>query len=328
MHCYRARSGRCVGDALVVGLLAALASGASQAAEPTPGSVSIVFAGDVMLDNGPGHAVMHGTDPFAEFATILRGADISVCNLECAVAEGGKQQLKPYTFLAPPKCVALLKRYFSAVSVANNHSGDFGDEALLEQFNLLEEAQLPYFGGGRNQQEARRPLVLQRHGTRVALLAYNDFPPREFEAGTKSPGIAWLVEDQCLKEIRAVRQTERADIVIPYLHWGSELVAYPEPYQRDLARRMIDAGANAVIGTHAHVTQTVELYKGRPIVYSLGNFVFDYYPDDPPVFTGWIVKLCFGRSTGIDMETHVLSIDKAGIPHRLPAAKDAAPERP
>ncbi len=298
----------------------------AHAAEKPRTAVSVVFAGDVMLDNGPGHAVVHGEDPFAEFAPIFAQADISVCNLECVVAEGGEQEDKPYTFLAPPKCIPLLKQHFSAVTVANNHSGDFGKKAFCEQLDLFDKAGLPYFGGGRNVRQARAPLLLERHGRRVALLGYNSFPPRRFEAGPKTPGTAWLIEDQCLAEIKAARTKHRADIVIPYLHWGKEERPSPQAWQRNLARQMIDAGADAVIGTHAHAVQTVDLYRGKPIVYSLGNFVFDYYPVDPLVFTGWVVRLTFDEKAGVNMQTYVLEIDRTGIPHLVEGAKEILAE--
>ena len=271
-----------------------------------------------MFDGGPGHAVVQGENPFAEFESLFRTADISICNLECVVGEKGDQVLKPFTFRAPPCCLPLVKRYFSAVSLANNHSGDFGREGLAEELRLLDETGLPYFGGGRNRKQARAPLVLERRGMRVALLAYNDFPPRSFEAGSKTPGIAWLNPDQCVAEIKAARKEQHADIVLPYLHWGEEGEPNPEESQRALARQLIDAGADAIVGNHPHCTQTVDIYKGRPIIYSLGNFVFDYYPVDPAVFIGWVVRLSFRRSAAVELETFVVELDRTGFPHMRP----------
>ena len=307
---------------LLVGMFWLCILAVDTAAEPRRGPVRIVFAGDVMFDNSPGHAIRHGTDPFAEFATILRGADISVCNLECAVARVGRQQRKSYVFLGRPECLPLLKRYFSAVSLANNHSGDYGKKGFLDELRLLEKEGLPYFGGGRNRRQARQPLILERRVMRVALLGYNDFPPESFAAGRDTPGTAWLVEKTCLAEIKAARERHRADVVIPFLHWGSEGEASPLAYQRDLAHRMIDAGADAVVGGHAHVTQTVDMYRGRPIIYSLGNFVFDYFPVDPTRWTGWLVRLTFDPATATSLETFVFEIDKEGIPHLLPESKE------
>jgi poly-gamma-glutamate capsule biosynthesis protein CapA/YwtB (metallophosphatase superfamily) len=288
-------------------------------------TVSIVFAGDVMLDGGPGHAIVHGKDPFAEFATIFRQADIAVCNLECVISDGGEQVLKPYTFRGPRESIPLLKKYFSAVNVANNHVCDFGKEAFVEELTSLKKADIAYFGGGRDRGEAYRPLILERKGMRIALLGFNRFPPKSATAGQNEPGIAWLDEADVIKAIKAAREEHHADIVIPYLHWGKELCPEPTAEQKELARRLIDAGAHAIIGTHPHVTQSVDIYKGRPIVYSLGNMVFDYYPVDPEVWTGWVVELTINKSMEVGMETHVLEIDKAGIPHLLPAPEAELP---
>jgi poly-gamma-glutamate capsule biosynthesis protein CapA/YwtB (metallophosphatase superfamily) len=307
-------------------LLALLGPHIALAAEAEPGVVRIVFAGDVMLDGGPGHTIVHGGDPFAEFAGLLQGADIAVCNLECVLAEDGEQVLKPYTFRAPQESLPLLKRYFTALGLANNHTGDYGKDAFLRQLTTLENAKLPYFGGGRNRQQAHRPLILERHGMRVAILGYNDFQPRSFEAGENSPGTAWLVDDDVLADVNAARERDHADVVIPFLHWGRESLPEPIKWQRDFARQLIDAGATAIVGAHAHVTQTVDVYKGRPIVYSLGNFVFDYYPVDPEIWTGWIVRFTIRRTGEVDLETFVLQIDKAGTPHLLPASKEMLPK--
>jgi hypothetical protein len=306
-------------------LLTAVAGpNAGRAADDHKETVRLVFAGDVMLDGGPGHAIVHGTDPFAEFASIFHKADIAVCNLECAVAEGGEQVLKPYTFRGPLESIPLLKKHFSAINLANNHSCDFGKAAFLDQLALLKKAEIPYFGGGRNSEEAYRPLIFNRNGLRIALLGFNRFPPKAFAASPEEPGTAWLDEPDVVKAIKSAREENHADIVIPYLHWGREDTPGPTTEQKELARRLIDAGASAIIGTHPHVIQTVDIYKGCPIVYSLGNMVFDYYPVDPEVWTGWIVELNFSKPAddkplAVGMETYVFQIDKAGIPHLLPA---------
>jgi len=182
----------------------------------------------------------------------------------------------------------------------------------------LEKASLPYFGGGRNKKEAHRPLILQRNGRRIALLGYNEFPPRAFEAGENRAGTAWLVQAEAIADIKSARAVDHADFVIPMLHWGEELEPSPNDAQKSLARRLIDAGADAVIGAHPHVSQTVDIYKGRPIIYSLGNFVFDYDPGDPLVWTGWVVRLTLSKSAAPELETFVVELDPSGIPHLTP----------
>jgi poly-gamma-glutamate capsule biosynthesis protein CapA/YwtB (metallophosphatase superfamily) len=276
----------------------------------------IVFVGDIMLDGGPGHVVTNGGDPFAAVAPAFAGADLTIGNLECAIVKQGHAEDKPYTFRGPAAALPLLKRHFSAVSLANNHSGDWGKAGFVTELELLRETKLPYFGGGGNAREARTPLVLQVRGRRVALLGYNDFPPRRFAAGPASPGTAWLVEPDAVADVEAARQ--QADLVLLFLHWGDDLEPKVMPEQQALARKLVDAGADAVIGGHAHLPQTVEWHKDRPIVYSLGNFVFDYFPDDPPVWTGWIVTLTFGPESRPQLDIIPVELDPAGIPHLVP----------
>src|SRR5262249_44355219 len=108
----------------------------AQDAKASP-TVRLVFVGDVMLDRTPGRAMAAGADPFASFADVLTGADITVGNLECVVATGGQRIEKNYTFRASPDVVPFLKKYFAAVSLANNHTGDFGQSALVEMFDRL-----------------------------------------------------------------------------------------------------------------------------------------------------------------------------------------------
>jgi poly-gamma-glutamate synthesis protein (capsule biosynthesis protein) len=277
-------------------------------------SLRILFVGDIMLDGGPGHIITNDGDPFASVASTLSDSDITIGNLECAITKKGKAVEKPYTFKGPALALQVLRKHFSAVSLANNHSGDWGKLGFSGELDLLRDARLPWFGGGSNIREARRPLILTRNGQRIALLGYNEFPPQSFAATNTEPGVAWLIENDVVEDIRKARQ-QPADRIILFLHWGIEYESNPTKKQQALARRLIDAGADAVIGSHPHVTQTIDWYKNRPIVYSLANFVFDYYPNDPPLFTGWIVRLTFGKEQRPTLEKLTVELDPAGVPH-------------
>lgn len=279
-----------------------------------PGSVAIAFVGDIMLDNGPGHAVASGRDPFAACAELLLDADFTVGNLECVLGKGGKQVLKAYTFRAATDSPRYLKRYFSAVSTANNHALDFGPEGLVECLRILAAEGIPQVGGGADLAAARRPLVLAKHGIKVAIVAANGFQAAKSAAGPATPGVAPLDEVAILADIAAARK--EAEFVVPFVHWGPELVAQPRASDRALARKMIEAGAAAVIGGHPHVTQTVDVHRGAPIVYSLGNFVFDYYPVDPPEWTGWVARLTFTPDRPVELESHAVVLDAAGLPRQ------------
>ncbi|MEP7052910.1 MAG: CapA family protein [Pseudomonadota bacterium] len=299
---------------IAVALASLLLLGACSSPGPAaPGpDVHLAFVGDVMLDTLPGEAVARGQDPFADFESLLQ-TDLNVANLECSVARGGTPEQKRFTFHASPGVVAVLTRHFGAVSLANNHSGDFGKPALEETMANLREGRLPFFGAGKDLASAHAPLILTRSGLRIALLGYDEFLPRSFEATPSTPGVAWSEDEEVVTDIRAALRAG-ADVVIPFLHWGWEGEAKPSDRQRRLARAMIDAGASAVIGSHPHVTQGAEMYRGRPIIYSLGNFVFDGF-HEAATRTGWLARLTVNRRGVVRWDTVVARLDDQGLPH-------------
>lgn len=275
--------------------------------------VTLVFAGDIVLDDVAGAMIARGRDPFAAFAPLFKNADIRLGNLECVVATTGSAGDKNYTFRAHPRVLPVLKRHFDAMALANNHSGDYGREAFAEMLGLLPAAGLQFFGGGRNLTEAHTPLIVERKGLRIALLGYNEFMPRSFEADSDAPGVAWSEDEQVVADIHAARRVHRADLVIPVMHWGWENEPVANARQRQLARRMVDAGADAVIGGHPHVTQDIEHYRGKPIVYSVGNFVMKE-TDNANQRVGWVLRLRLD-ATGVQaFDTRAARIDMEGVP--------------
>ncbi|MBC3919526.1 CapA family protein [Undibacterium sp. CY18W] len=289
-------------------------------------SVSILFAGDVVLDGTPGKMIAEGKDPFHAFASLFKTTDIRVVNLECVVATTGDAADKNFTFRAHPRTLAVLKQHVDAVSIANNHSGDFGRAAFQEMLGLLDQQQLLRFGGGSNLREAHTPLIIEKKGLRIALLGYNEFMPRSFEAEAQAAGVAWSEDEQVIADIRQARQHYHADLVIPFMHWGWENDKVSVPRQRQLARKMIDAGADAVIGGHPHVIQDVEHYQGKPIIYSLGNFVMDEL-DNEPQTRGWVLRLQLDKKGVLAWNTRLAKIDDNGVPHPVPTASTACWKR-
>ena len=283
----------------------------AQAATAAP--VTLVFAGDIVLDDTAGKIIKGGGDPFAAFASDFRNADIRIGNLECVIATTGSAAGKNFTFRAHPRAIPVLKRHFDAVALANNHSGDFGREAFAEMLGLLGQHKLAQFGGGHNLGEAHTPLILERKGLRIALLSYSEFMPRSFEADYNAPGIAWSEDEQVVADIKKARTTHHADVVIPVMHWGWENELTAGARQRQLARLMIDAGADAVIGGHPHVRQDTEQYRGKPIVYSVGNFVMKE-TDNAQQRLGWLLRLRIDRQGVSGFDTRVAELDMEGIP--------------
>lgn len=310
-------------------LLSSALLAASPMAHASSGDASLIFVGDIMVAETPGELIARGEDPFQPFAALLSSHDVRIGNLECVVATTGTAEEKPYTFRADPRTLPVLKRHFDAVSLANNHSGDFGKAAFAEQLALMDTAGLPYFGGGRDATAAHAPWIVERNGVRIALLGYVEFKPRSFEADASRPGVAWSGEDDdVIEDIIAARRVHRADIVIPFMHWGWEDEPDPSPRLRAFARRMIDAGADMVVGGHPHVTQGAEYYRGKPIIYSLGNFLFNGF-DTPATTTGWVLSARVGHTGVVDWRTHVARLDANGVPHPDPTASSpcASPDR-
>lgn len=272
--------------------------------------LQLAVGGDVMLAELAGQTIARGGDPFEDVAAILQQADVKVANLECVVATTGIAEVKPYTFRVSPNVLPVVKRHFDVVCLANNHTGDFGHEAFLEQLALLKQHGIRFFGGGKDCVEARTPLMIESKGMRIALLGYNDFKPRSFEAGPSWPGVAWAVDAQIVADIKAARSLHKADLVIPVMHWGWEYEPTNDR-QKKLARLMIESGADLVIGGHPHVTQEVEYHRGKLIVYSLGNFVFDGF-DEGDRRTGWILRLKLDKKGLVAWDTVVTHMDEQG----------------
>jgi poly-gamma-glutamate capsule biosynthesis protein CapA/YwtB (metallophosphatase superfamily) len=266
-----------------------------------------------MLADLPGKTISEGKDPFRESGQVLKAADATIGNLECAVANGGEAMDKKWVFRANPKVMLVLARHFGIVSLANNHSVDYGHVAFFEQLDLLKIHHVGYFGGGRNCAHARTPYVLEVKGLRIVMLGYNEFHPRCFEAGATWPGVAWGVDEQVVADIKAAREQYEADLVIPYMHWGEEH-EQENDRQKAFARLMIDSGADMVVGGHPHVTQGIEYYKGKLIVYSLGNFVFDGFKEGPARI-GWLLRLRLNKQGLTAWDTVVAHLDEEGTPH-------------
>ena len=256
-----------------------------------------------------------GGDPFADVAAVLAGADIRIANLECVVATTGSAGDKNFTFRAHPRVLPVVKKHFDAVALANNHSGDFGREAFAEMLGLLKQAGLGKLGGGRNLSDAHAPWLVERNGLRIAFLGYNEFMPRSFEAAHDAPGVAWSEDEQVVDDIRRARQVHRADLVIPIMHWGWENELVANARQRQLARRMVEAGADAVIGGHPHVTQDIGHIHGKPVIYSVGNFVMKE-TDNANQRRGWVLRLVLDPQSMRLLDTRVAQIRMDGVPER------------
>jgi poly-gamma-glutamate synthesis protein (capsule biosynthesis protein) len=244
-------------------------------AQRDSGTVSILAVGDVMVGGSmTGWVSGQGPDyPFAKVSDIIKRADIAICNLEAPYGNKGKPFHKKFTFLVPPRQALGLKNAgFDAVAMANNHMMDYGPEPLKVTLPLLDSLGIAHSGAGMDLKEARKPAIVERNGIKTAFLSYSRVHPAQFWATPKKPGTAPAYEAYIKEDIKAAK--EQAGIVVVSFHWGAELMDSPKDYQKKLAHFCIDQGADLVLGHHPHILQGLELYKGKLIAYSLGNFAF------------------------------------------------------
>jgi poly-gamma-glutamate synthesis protein (capsule biosynthesis protein) len=201
-------------------------------------------------------------------------ADIVFGNLECPVTKGGtKLHGKTWNFRAPPRHLAALKAAgFNLLNIANNHVMDYGPEGFLDTMAALEAAGLPFIGGGRDLAEAERLHVVEVRGLRVGFLGFTSTFPESAWAGRHKPGVAYSDYGRAGKVIQDARG--RCDALVVSFHGGTELADEPNDIQKAFARLAIDSGADIFIGHHPHVIQPMEIYHGKPILYSIGNFLF------------------------------------------------------
>jgi hypothetical protein len=240
-----------------------------------PVTVHLAFAGDVHFAGSAASALTLG---LGSGATPLRRADIAVVNLETAVTDGGEQASKEFAFRAPPHALRVLKDAgIDAVSVANNHGEDYGPAGLADTLAASQTYGLPVIGAGPDEDAAFHGYLRTVRGVRVAVIAATDVIDSSLQAawtaGPDRPGLASVKDgDRLAERIRAVSAS--ADVVVAFLHWGVEKQVCPTARQRELAAELVAAGADVVVGSHAHVLQPLGSVSGAPVAYGMGNFVF------------------------------------------------------
>lgn len=287
---------------------------ATAPAAPAPAVLKIAAVGDIMLGGtGTPEFERFGYDyPFDKTRQLLKQSHIVFGNLEGPLTHADHAPVaKKYVYRSAPEKVApaLRNAGFNVVSLANNHAMDQGAEGLEHTIDALDRVGIKHAGGGMNLAEARRPAILETHGTRVAFLAYTLTFPEEFWATAERPGSPFGHEAQVRADITAAKQ--QADIVIVSFHWGQEGKTELRDYQKQLGRAAVDAGASAVIGHHPHVLQGVERYKHGVILYSLGNFAFGSY--GPEAFRSAVAVLTFRDKKLVELRLHPLNVRNAEV---------------
>lgn len=248
--------------------------------------VKINFLGDIMLSRHVNTQMnRYGFDyPWTKIKEFVRDAEITFANLEVPISDLNKSPAAGMSFIAPTKNLSYLKGAgIDVVSVANNHSANFGYNVFKDNLLNLDKVEIGVCGGGLTEAEARRPKVVEVSGIKFAFICHSavvgSLYAKENSAGVPYLGMEpWYRDDESSikafeEDIRAAKKI--ADVVIVSPHWGVEYKHYPNKSQTSVAQRAIKAGADLVVGTHPHVVQSSEFFEGKYITYSLGNFIFD-----------------------------------------------------
>lgn len=242
--------------------------------------VTLLFGGDVLLSQHVLNAYQKGGGIGGVldggYREVIDAADFFMVNQEFPFSSRGTAaEDKQYTFRLPPEKVSMfLEMGIDAVTLANNHALDFGTDALLDTCDTLDAAGILHTGAGVDLDAAKKPVIAELEGIKVGILGTTRvIPEAGWAAGKNHPGmLATYDATATLEQIRQMRA--ECDYVVVLVHWGIEREEKPQDYQRSLGQQYIDAGADLVVGSHPHVLQGIEYYQGKPIVYSLGNFVF------------------------------------------------------
>ncbi len=264
------------------------------AALPAQPTYHLLFTGDIMLDRLVKKQIQKQQDPLYPFlliASTTQAADLTISNLEGPVTDRGTRSGSIYSFHFEPAGTinALQFAGFDVVASANNHIFDYGRVGILDTLTHLRDAGISAVGIGADATEANTPVIKILGDTKIAFLSYTNLYPTGLEAGVGWPGISSFSITNTSEAIRYIKESKQADVVVVLFHGGIEYQTHSTAQQRQIARALIDAGADLFIGTHPHVTEEVEKYTSSVIpakagiqephvgfiAYSLGNFVFD-----------------------------------------------------
>lgn len=222
-----------------------------------------------------------------EIVQIMNKSDVMVANSEFTVSDRGKKMAgKYYTFRASPKRLSIYSEMgVDLVTLANNHVYDFGKDAFYDMLDAFSEYNIPYVGAGRNIEEARRPYYFVVGGYKIAFV--NATRAEKFiltPEATISEGGVFRCYDPSEFAAQIKEAHRQSDYVVALVHWGLEDSHELEDVQRDTSKVYIDAGADVIVGTHAHTLQGIEYYKNKPIIYNLGDFIFNNETKDTGIF--------------------------------------------
>ncbi|MBN2852799.1 MAG: CapA family protein [Clostridia bacterium] len=270
-------------------------------------ALTVLFAGDLCPVHKTEALILngHSKDIIAPLGDSFFDRDLAIVNLEAPLTKNCTPIRKTGPNLKlDPGCVSFLKEAsFDVVSLANNHMGDYGYEPVMETIKLLKENEIKYVGAGENLEASKKALNFKKNGVTISILAYAEY---EFGIAEKNtPGAAPFDPVTAIREIR--KQKAISDIVLVIIHGGNERCPVPNPAMVNALRALAEAGATAVIAMHTHCPQGIEIHEGVPIVYSLGNFLFDSPHAKRPGkgdfwWSGYMTKISFSGNKALSLE--------------------------
>ena len=270
-------------------------------------------------------------DLFKGVVDTLFQADVLIGNLETPLtscsqptpskAEDALKAKKEFVFRSGRENVAqgLRDAGFTALTLANNHMLDYQEQGVEDTLARLKSAGILTAGAGENLEAAEKPAVIDSGKRKFVVISASDVVPLNYEATPVKPGIFSMKDEgELISQVAAVRKDYPDDVLVLMLHWGVEAAYSPTERQKDIARKLVDAGADLIIGAHPHRVQGVEFYKGKPIFYSLGNFQFD---SNPPGDESVIAKITYKDGSNEPAEVSVIPviIEDGGYPRILKA---------
>jgi poly-gamma-glutamate capsule biosynthesis protein CapA/YwtB (metallophosphatase superfamily) len=296
------------------------------AKENSPNTVHLVLVGDMEINRKEPEKF------FEKVLPELKRADIRFGGLEASLSDKGTPvQGKIIMRHRPEMIKGYLAGGFDVVAFGSNHCLDYGIEPFLDTLELLERHGIQYAGAGRNIQEARRPAILEKKGTRVGFLSYVLELPLGWGAHPTKPGVAplrqdalfgppYLNEEELEDMVADIQKTRpKVDVLVCSYHWGTSQSRTLTLSQKAAAHTAIDAGADLIIGQHPHILQGIEVYRGKAIFYALGNFALDHaHPMFKPTVKESILVKCLIRGKAIhQLSFHPVIIGEDGRPEIL-----------
>lgn len=292
--------------------------------KPESASARIMFVGDLMVDRGVENSVKNnlGGDfgKLFDHLSLFKEADGVFLNLEGPVTAKGPNVGSRFSFAMDEKILPVLTaNNIKMVSFANNHVGDRSTSGFLDTLTNLRKNNIPYTGAGNNLDEVSQPKIITLQGLKIGFVGCTDVGPDWLKATESNPGVL-LCSNPNLPTIIS-HAKDQVDFLVFSAHWGVEY--HPRTTrQQDLAHTVIDAGADMVIGHHPHVVEETEMYKGKFIAYSMGNFIFDQYFSDPTM-QGLLVDATIEKHAIKNITLKIIELDKTGNKYQPKEIRDA-----